>query len=217
MIDGVNAHLELSTPMAARHGLFRDVSGSLTQIFGRITSNGQVFISNQNGILFGASARVDVGLLFATTLSIKDHDFMAGRWQLLQRRQRRQGRQQGGIRKGVVEGHIVTANGYTALTGLQCATTASIVARAGNVTLAAGDRVTLDLIGDGLISLSIDQAAFNASVVNTADRSRWRHDSPRRPQRQRAARYRHQQQRHHPRQLAGRAQRRNHSRWRRSG
>src|SRR6186713_1160898 len=81
MTMGVNAHLDINQAFGrAGIGLFRDVSGSLTQIFGRITSNGQVFISNQNGILFGASARVDVGSLFATSLSIQDHDFMAGRY-----------------------------------------------------------------------------------------------------------------------------------------
>lgn len=42
-----------------------------------------------------------------------------------------------------------------------------IVARLGSVALAAGDRVSLDLVGDGLINISVDQAALNASVVNT--------------------------------------------------
>ena len=169
MTMGVNAHLELMHAFGGSGiGLFRDVSGSLSQIFGRITSNGQVFISNQNGILFGASARVEVGALFATSLSIKDHDFMAGRYNFYNEGNAGSVVNKAGSEKGegVIEGHIITANGYTALVGPQVRNDGLIVARAGNVTLAAGDRVTLDLIGDGLISLSIDQAAFNASVVN---------------------------------------------------
>jgi len=43
----------------------------------------------------------------------------------------------------------------------------TIVANLGTVALAAGDRVTLDMVGDGLINVSVDQAALNASAVNT--------------------------------------------------
>ena len=41
------------------------------------------------------------------------------------------------------------------------------MARTGTVVLAAGDRVSLDMVGDGLISVSVDQAALNASAINT--------------------------------------------------
>src|SRR5688572_17851350 len=159
MTMGANAHLELMHDHGrAGIGLFKDISGSLTQIFGRITSNGQVFISNQNGVLFGASARVDVGALFATSLSIKGQDFMAGRYNFYN---------EGSAGSVVNEGNIVTANGYTALVGPQVRNDGIIIARAGSVALAAGDRVSLDMIGDGLISLSVDQLAYNASVINT--------------------------------------------------
>src|SRR5438874_2224167 len=40
------------------------------------------------------------------------------------------------------------------------------MANAGTVALAAGDRVSLDMIGDGLIRVNVDQAALNASAVN---------------------------------------------------
>jgi hypothetical protein len=36
------------------------------------------------------------------------------------------------------------------------------------VALTAADRVTLDMVGDGLISINVEQAALNASVVNAA-------------------------------------------------
>src|SRR5262249_27847525 len=41
------------------------------------------------------------------------------------------------------------------------------IARTGSVTLAAGDRVTLDMVGDRLISVSVDQAAMNALALNS--------------------------------------------------
>src|SRR5205807_3061019 len=40
-------------------------------------------------------------------------------------------------------------------------------ANAGTVALTAGDRVSLDMIGDGLIRVSVDQAALNASAINS--------------------------------------------------
>src|SRR6188508_698588 len=149
---GVNAHLDINQAYGrAGIGLFRDVSGSLSQIFGRITSNGQVFISNPNGILFGASARVDVGGLFATTLSANDDQFMAGGARI-------QWTNNGATGAVTNQGEIITASGYTALAGPQVRNDGIIRAQAGSVVLAAGDRVNLDLIGDGLISVSVDQA-----------------------------------------------------------
>ena len=162
MTMGSNAHLHLfhSIYGGSGIGLFKDVSGSLSQIFGRITSNGQVFISNPNGVLFGSTARIDVGALFATTLSANEEQFMAGGARI-------QWTNNGATGTVTNQGEIITANGYTALVGPQVRNDGIIRARTGQVALAAGDRVSLDLIGDGLIRISVDQAAMNASVVNT--------------------------------------------------
>ena len=50
-----------------------------SQIHGQLTANGQVIIVNQAGIVFGPTARVDVGSLIATTANIRNEDFMAGK------------------------------------------------------------------------------------------------------------------------------------------
>jgi filamentous hemagglutinin family protein len=144
---------------AGRQGLTlnRVVGSNASEIFGRLTANGQVFLVNNAGVLFAPGARVEVGSLFATSLSINDQDFLAGRYQFYN---------PGHAGSVVNEGHIITPNGYTALVGPQVRNDGIIAARAGSVRLAAGDRVSLDMIGDGLISLSVDQAAFNASVLN---------------------------------------------------
>lgn len=158
MTMGSNAHLDvLQAYGRSGIGLFRDVSGSLSQIYGRITSNGQVFISNQNGVLFGSTARIDVGGLFATSLSINDTDFMNGRYNW---------HNAGGAGSVINQGTISTPSGYAALAGPQVRNDGIIQARMGSVVLAAGDRVSLDIIGDGLISVSVDQAALNASAIN---------------------------------------------------
>ncbi|OYU73742.1 MAG: hypothetical protein CFE45_36515, partial [Burkholderiales bacterium PBB5] len=53
-------------------------SVSPSQIFGKLSSNGQVLLVNQSGVLFGAGASVNVGGLIASTLDVGDSDFMAG-------------------------------------------------------------------------------------------------------------------------------------------
>jgi filamentous hemagglutinin family protein len=43
-----------------------------TQILGRLNANGQVYLINPNGILFGQDALVNVGALVASTLGVND-------------------------------------------------------------------------------------------------------------------------------------------------
>ena len=52
-------------------------------IMGSLASNGRVWLLNPNGVLFGANARVDVGSLVASSLTMKLPDFLSGNYQLL--------------------------------------------------------------------------------------------------------------------------------------
>lgn len=155
---GSAASVRFNQPGASSVVLNRVLGGSASEIFGRLSSNGQVFLSNPSGVLFAPGASVEVGALFATTLSISNDDFMAGRYAFANH---------GGAGTVVNRGSILTPNGYTALAAPQVRNEGVIIARMGAVALAAGNRVSLDLIGDGLISVSVDEAALNASVVNS--------------------------------------------------
>jgi len=155
---GSTEAVNFSQPSASAIALNRVLGNNPSEIFGRLSANGQVFLVNPSGVLFGRSASVDVGSLVATTLSISDQDFLAGRYVFSN------GGGAGSVRN---EGSIITANGYTALMAPQVSNDGLIAARLGSVTLAAADRVSLDMIGDGLISVSVDQAALNASAINS--------------------------------------------------
>src|ERR1700741_4890902 len=155
---GSSARGNFSQPGASAVALNRGVGNDPSHIFGRLTANGQVFLVNNAGVLFAPGASVNVNALLATSLSINDQDFLAGRYQFFN---------PGNAGSVINQGSIVTANGYTALVGTQVRNDGIIVARMGSVVLAAADRVSLDMVGDGLISLSVDQATLNASVINS--------------------------------------------------
>jgi filamentous hemagglutinin family protein len=71
-------------PSPSSIALNRVVGGNPSVILGALQANGHVWLLNPNGILFGSSARVDVGSLLASTLSIGDAEFLAGRYRLVQ-------------------------------------------------------------------------------------------------------------------------------------
>jgi filamentous hemagglutinin len=55
-----------------------DPSGVPSQILGSIRAEGQVYLINQNGIIFGGSSQVNVNTLYASSLNIPNASFNAG-------------------------------------------------------------------------------------------------------------------------------------------
>ena len=126
-------------------------------ILGNLSANGQVFLVNPNGILFGVGSSVNVGGLVASTLNISDGDFMSGRYRF-----------SGPSTAEVVnQGALHAAEGgYVALLGARVNNLGSVVAQRGSVAMAAGQAMTLDLWGDQLLSVHVDQGVANALLRN---------------------------------------------------
>ncbi|MEI6267693.1 MAG: filamentous hemagglutinin family protein [Methylococcaceae bacterium] len=65
-------------PSATSIALNRIYQQDPSQIFGQITANGQVYLVNQNGFVFGKDSVVDVHGLVASTLAVSDQVFDKG-------------------------------------------------------------------------------------------------------------------------------------------
>lgn len=77
---GINEITKILQPSAVNAILNRvALSGGQSFINGALQSNGRVFLINPNGIVFGASSRIDVAGLVASSLSMSDSDFLAGK------------------------------------------------------------------------------------------------------------------------------------------
>jgi filamentous hemagglutinin family protein len=81
---GSNELVRVLQPNQAAILLNRVVGQDPSVILGQLQANGNLWLLNPNGILFGPGSRVDVGGLLATTLNIHDSDFMAGRFNFTQ-------------------------------------------------------------------------------------------------------------------------------------
>jgi filamentous hemagglutinin family protein len=142
--------VRFNQPNAAAATLNRVHAGRESVIAGAITAPGQVIIQNANGVVFTDTARVDVGSLIATSIGISDRNFTAGRLIFDQ-----PGRPDAVVRNG---GSITVADkGLAAFVAPGVANTGTVVARSGTVAMAAGNAATIDLHGDGLVSVAVTE------------------------------------------------------------
>ncbi|MGY2684832.1 beta strand repeat-containing protein [Pseudomonas tolaasii] len=154
---GSNAQVNFLQPGASSVALNRVTGSDGSQILGHLNANGQVFLVNPQGVLFGAGAMVDVGGLVASSLNISNSDFMAGKNVFA-----------GPSGGAVVNQGTISARdgGSVALLGAQVRNEGTVVARLGSVVLGGGEKITLDFNGDGLINVEVNDPAIGASVVN---------------------------------------------------
>jgi len=146
-------HTHFQQPSSGSISLNRVTGGDPSHIFGQLTSNGRIFLVNPNGILFGPGSRVDVAGLLATTSNITNSDFMAGRFEFSAPLD---------TNAGVVNMGEITVDegGLVALVAPWVENSGIITARLGSVSLVSGNNYTLDLYGDQLIQLAIDDTVL---------------------------------------------------------
>ena len=132
-----------------------DTNGS--QILGRLNANGQVWLINPNGVMFGQGAQVNVGGLVASTLELNQSSL------------------DGNVRSfsaagpGAITnlGNITAADGgYVAFLGNTVSNQGTIAARQGSVMLGAGDSARLTFSGNALVGMEVQQGTLATLAEN---------------------------------------------------
>ena len=126
--------------------LNRVTGGNPSSIMGKLNSNGQVWLVNPSGILFGATAQVNVGGLLATTMNIRNEDFLSGNYKFFQ----------DGPGASVINHGTLSATDYLAMFGGGIQNTGTM--QAPQVNLAVGEKVTMKVSPDVAIQVTVDEA-----------------------------------------------------------
>ena len=144
---GAGQSVRFVQPGADAAVLNRVTGSTPSTIAGSLSGNGQVFLVNPNGIAITPTGAVQLGGGFvASTLDIRNDDFMAGRLGF----SARDGATGCVANAGTVQ---VAPGGYVALLSDRVSNEGRISAPLGRVALGAGSQATLDLSGDGFLQI----------------------------------------------------------------
>ena len=152
-----NEATHFKMPSSNSFNLSRVTGGVGSEIFGTLTSNGNLMLLNPNGILFGANSKIDVGGLIATTSNISNRNFMDGNYKF---------DIPSSINRTVVNrGTInVAQGGLLAFVAPGVENSGIINAQLGQISLASGKTFTLDLYGDKLVSLGVGSKVLDKVI-----------------------------------------------------
>ncbi|MDX1920252.1 MAG: polymorphic toxin type 50 domain-containing protein [Candidatus Caenarcaniphilales bacterium] len=160
---GSDSTFNIFQPNSQSAFLGRDIGGNPTEIFGHLNSNGNVFLINPNGILFGAGSQINVNGLLASTLDISNSNFLNGNYIF--------NRLNGQAPGSVINNGTIDSNNFTAFL-------AGAVANSGDITsktvgFGVGDKITLSLGNNILTELTVNEAlkekaaGFNTAISNS--------------------------------------------------
>ncbi|EQB39620.1 hypothetical protein M947_06400 [Sulfurimonas hongkongensis] len=151
-----NERVNFNMPDTTSSTLNRVLSSSPTKIYGQINSNGQVFLVNQNGIYFSENSKINTAGFTASTLDITNENFLNSNYIF-----------EGKSKASILNlGAITTDNAYTALLAKEVINEGVIQARLGNVELASGEKITLDINGNSLVKLTINKGTLDSLIQN---------------------------------------------------
>lgn len=147
---------------SAKYVLF-DTEADPTYIRGQLNANGQVFIFDKDGVIFGADSIVNVGGILASSGDlISDVSQLENNHIIINSVDT-----DGAVRTGGTINVMTPENGgFAAFVAPTVSNSGIINARMGNVVMAAGETVTLDLYGDGLVEVAVDGKLADGLIEN---------------------------------------------------
>ncbi len=154
---GSQQQVNFAQPSASAVALNRVTGPDPSQIAGKLSANGQVVLVNQAGVTFYKGAQVNAQSLIVSTADVSNANFMAGKLVF---------DKAGNPNASVVNQGTITVKqaGLAALVAPRVANSGVINARLGHVVLAGAKTATLDLYGDGLLSLDVSNQVTKAPV-----------------------------------------------------
>lgn len=146
-------------PSSASSVLNRVVGPDPSALLGNLSSNGRVYLINPAGIMVGAGARIDVAAFVASTLNLRDEDFLAKRLNFLATPGAGPVRNDGVIR--------TPQGGQVYLLAPKVENTGTIVAPGGEVALAAGRSMQIGDTASPGVRIAVDgsESATNVGRV----------------------------------------------------
>ena len=128
-----------------------------TNISGKLTANGNVWVINPSGVAISGTAQVNVNGLIATTASISDQDIISGKTSFA-------GAPDGSAVTNA--GDIAAGDGSVVLVAPVVENTGTITTQGSDIALGAGSGFTVDFDGDGLTRFEVTPAS-GVSLTNT--------------------------------------------------
>jgi filamentous hemagglutinin family protein len=178
---GSSQTVQFQQPSSTASTLNRVVGPNPSEIAGKIQANGQIVVVNQAGVVFDRGAQVNATGIVVSAAGISNGNFMAGKL-IFDRAADPDARV---VNRGTL---TVSQHGLAALVAPQVRNAGAIRAPLGTVILGGAQAETLDLYGDGLVSINVTKqvtqardgtkalvtnsgtiAAAGGSVVLTAD------------------------------------------------
>lgn len=152
---GSNQTVAFHQPSPSSMTLNRVTGPDPSAIAGRITANGGIVITNQSGVVFYPGAEVDATSVVVSAPGITNKNFMAGKLAFDQP-----------AKPGATvsnQGTItIKQAGLGALVAPQVRNAGTITAKLGHVVLAGAEAATLDMYGDGLVSIEVTKQVTRA-------------------------------------------------------
>jgi filamentous hemagglutinin family protein len=139
-----NETVNFNQPNSSSITLNRVVGNEKSIINGALNANGQVWILNSNGVLFGKNASINTSGLLATTAELSDKDFNVGNYNF------KNATANSIINQGTIE---VINNGSVILASNEVVNDGTIKAVKGSVHLVGSDSYSINLNGNSLVDL----------------------------------------------------------------
>lgn len=154
-------------PNASSISVNRVIGTDRSEIYGNIQANGQVFLLNPNGVLFGRTAQVDVAGLLATTKTISNAEMAAGNFNHL----RLIGAVGAGLANVTNLGNISASgtngtDGYVVFAADQIFNDGTIKAQSGQIIMGAGAALDMSIEEAGSVHVKASEATIKALIDN---------------------------------------------------